>query len=526
MIHAEKIRKSLLGVCLALGIAVAAQELPADPQVSYDIRHDISPPLRDMARNAPPIRSRKREMLEPERDLSLPIGATGQDTVVQDVYLPKVSTRQVLSFDGMTSRVSGNVGPPDTNGSVGSTQFVEIVNFAYSVYDKTNGKSLLKPTSIDTIWQGFGGLCQNINGGDPVVLWDKLAQRWLVTQLSYTSGFTRDFVCIAVSATSDATGSFHRYVFNFNGQLTDYPKYGIWPDAYYFSGNVNGAEPCAFDRKAMISGKKAAMICITPNPNYHSFLPSDMDGATLPPAGAPNHYVDIANTSNLLAEFDFHVDFAHPKKSTFTGPNAITVPSYTFACGGLGNCIPQPSPGPTVEVLADRLMFRLAYRNFGDHESMVVTHSVVPGKTSTAASAPRWYELRSTPPGGSFSVYQAGTFQNKTASLWMGSVAMDKQGNIALGMSASSTTLKPSVWYTGRVPGDPLGKMEAPVIAEKGTAVQVGLTRWGDYSSMSVDPVDDCTFWYSQMYYNKKNGGSGSTDWTTRIVAFKFNHCK
>jgi hypothetical protein len=256
MFHGEKIRTSLLGACLALGIAAAAQELPADPQVSYDIRHDISPPLRDMARNVPPIRFRKREMLEPERDLSLPIGATGQDTVVQDVYLPKVSTRQVLSFDGMTSQVSGNVGPPDTNGSVGSTQFVEIVNFAYSVYDKTNGKSLLKPTSIDTIWQGFGGLCQNINGGDPVVLWDKLAQRWLVTQLSYTSGFTRDFVCIAVSATSDATGSFHRYAFNFNGQLTDYPKYGIWPDAYYFSGNVNGAEPCAFDRKAMISGKK------------------------------------------------------------------------------------------------------------------------------------------------------------------------------------------------------------------------------------------------------------------------------
>jgi hypothetical protein len=517
----------LLSACFLLGIVPAvAQDLQTEPEVSYEIRRDVSPPLRDMARNAPPMKRVGGEMLEPKESFVLPAGPAGEDTAVQDFYLAGVSTRTVLSFEGMTSLQSGNVAPPDTNGSVGSTQFVEIVNLAYAVYDKTSGKVLLKPTSIDTIWHGFGGLCQNINGGDPIVLWDKLAQRWLVTQLSYTSDFSKDFVCVAVSASADATGSFHRYAYNFHGVLTDYPKYGVWPDAYYFSGNVNGAEPCAFDRKAMIAGSRAAMICIAPNPNYHSFLPSDLDGATLPPAGAPNHYVDVSNSTNQLAEFDFHVDFANPKKSKFTGPNLITVPTYTFACGGLGNCIPQPSPGVTLEAISDRLMFRLAYRNFGDHESLVLNHTALPGKHSTASAAVRWYELRATPSGSKFSHYQSGTFQHRTTSLWMGSVAMDKLGDIGMGMSASSNTVKPGVWYTGRLSTDLLGKMETPTIAMKGTAVQIGTQRWGDYSSMSVDPVDDCTFWYSQQYYNKKHGGASSGDWSTRITAFRFNGCQ
>jgi hypothetical protein len=172
-------------------------------------------------------------------------------------------------------------------------------------------------------------------------------------------------------------------------------------------------------------------------------------------------------------------------------------------------------------------MFRLAYRNFGDHESMVVAHNVSPGKGSSAQSAMRWYELRATPVGSGFTSYQTGTFQDKAASLWMGSTAMDKQGNIALGMSASSAAKDPSVWYTGRLASDPLGKMETSTIAAKGSAVETGDSqRWGDYSSMSLDPSDDCTFWYSQMYYNKKDGGKVSGDWDTRIVAFKFDTCQ
>jgi hypothetical protein len=503
------------------------------PQVIRELKHDVSAPLREMALKAGPV---KRPLFEkPER--RPPKGffhqAPGVDTVVQEDYLPEVFTTKLLNFDGTTSEQAGGVRPPDTNGSVGTKQVVEITNFAYEVFDKTNGHILLAPTLINTIWHGFGGLCETNNGGDPVVLWDKLAERWFVSQLSYDNSFSNFDLCIAVSKTPDATGAYHRYAFSTGGNLPDYPKYAAWPDAYYGTNNGGdgiGAQPCAFDRKAMLAGKKAVMICFSPGPSNFGYLPSDLDGGTAPPKGAPNHYVELAASTNQLTEFDFHVDFTHPKKSTFTGPNTITVPTYVSICGNGGNfaCVPQPSPGEKVDSLSGLLMFRLAYRNFGDHESMVVAHAVQPGKNSSATVATRWYELRATPPGSQFSLYQSGTFQHKTDNLWMASIAMDKQGNIAMGMSAdNSTTLDTSVWYTGRVPTDPLGKMERPTVAVKGSAVQVnGGNRWGDYSSMSIDPTDDCTFWFVQEYYNKKNGGNQSTDWTTRLVSFKFNGCK
>jgi hypothetical protein len=457
----------------------------------------------------------------------------GIDPVVQQEVLPSVSTTQLLSFDGVTGNQGGAI-PPDTNGSVGSTQFVEITNVVYEVFDKTTGKVVLGPTAIHTIWQGFGGPCASVDGGDPVILWDKLAQRWLVTQLSFSN--TESFLCVAVSTGPDATGSYNRYAYSTGANLPDYPKYAVWPDAYYTTHNLYGptsflgAEPCALDRTAMLAGGKAAMICITPNPANFGFLPSDLDGSTLPPSGAPNHYVELGNLTNQLNEFDFHVDFTNPKNSTFTGPNTISVPNYVLLCNDGGNfaCVPQPSPGEKVDSLSGLLMFRLAYRNFGDHEAMVVAHAVKPGPSSSATVATRWYELRSTPPGSTFALYQSGTFQNKADNLWMASVAMDKQGNIAMGMSVdSSTTLDTSILYTGRVPTDPLGKMEAPHLVVKGSAVQVnGGNRWGDYSSMSIDPSDDCTFWYAQEYYNKKNGGTQSSDWTTHLVSFKFNGCQ
>jgi hypothetical protein len=505
------------------------QEVEPVPEVSFDVKHDVSLPLRNMAKTAHRTAS-DFAMIEPEietrRNLGVSFGLPGEDTVVQDVYLPVDHTKRVLSIEGVREDQSSAI-VPDTNGAVGATQFVEITNFDYEVFDKTTGKVILPPTNTNTIFQGFGGACEGTNPGDPVVLWDHLAQRWLVTYLNYTN--SNSALCIAVSTSEDATGSYNRYAFDYGSNLADYPKYAVWPDAYYSATNFSaGAEPCAYDRNAMLAGKRATAVCFKPNNNDFSFLPSDLDGATLPPNGAPNHFVELGLNANLLTDYDFHVDFANPKKSTFTGPNNITVPVYYQACGGgISSCIPEPPPGDQVECICDRMLFPLAYRNFGDHESMVATQVVTPGKNSTAVSAMRWYELRSTPPGGAFSLYQAGTFQNKSTSLWMGSIGMDKAGDIALGMSASSSTVKPSIWYTGRLATDPLGKMEAPRVAVTGTAVQNGDgSRWGDYSSMSIDPSDDCTFWYSQMYYNKKHGGGSSADWSTRITAFRFDNCK
>lgn len=508
----------LLSCLLLCAVAAPAQAVQTGPIVIHPVRHDVSLPLRDLAKTPPPLPPHIQTLV-PKRPRPAIIG-TGEDTAVQRITLPTVSTTNLLSFDGITGAQGGAI-PPDTNGSVGGNQFVEIVNFDYAVYDKTTGAVVLAPTRINTIWSGFGGLCQTTPGGDPVVLWDKLAQRWLVTELSYNGSFTSNFLCMAVSTSADATGSYNRYAYSFGATLPDYPKYAVWPDAYYVSVNAFGAgfaQPCAFDRAAMLTGATAAMICFSPKVPNSSFLPSDLDGNTLPPAGAPNHYVDL-NNSTTLNEFDFHVDFVTPSNSTFTGPHPITVASYSDACNG-GTCIKQPSPGSTLDSLADRLMFRLAYRNFGDHESMVVAHSVKPGGTATSLSAMRWYELRSTPPGGAFSVFQQGSFKNQNISLWMGSIAMDKMGNMAMGMSGSSTSVKPSVLYTGRVASDPPGTMESPKVVAKGAGVQTGATRWGDYSSMSIDPADDCTFWYVQEYY-KSNG----TNWQTRISSFKFNNC-
>jgi hypothetical protein len=511
-------------ICLAAGIAQGAMAVTVQrgAQLTKEGKHDVSLPLSEMAKTAPkpePGQIEMREHLSPKHIFSV---TPGVDPVVQETYGSKVSTSKGLNFDGVDGNQGGAI-PPDTNGSVGATQFVEITNFDYAVYDKTSGKQILAPTRINVIWAGFGGQCQLYNGGDPVVLWDKIAQRWLVEQLEYT---TTNEVCVAVSTSADATGTYNRYVFEFGSNLPDYPKLSVWPDAYYLSVNSFGngyGEPCALDRTKMLAGKAATMECFTPNSSNFSFMPADLDGATLPPTGAPNHFVELGNTTSTLNEYDFHVDFVNPNNATFTGPHVINVPVYQTLCGGGGGaCIPQPSGGSLLDGLGDRLMYRLAYRNFGDHESMVVTHSVAPNKNSSAASDVRWYELRSTPVGGAFSLYQSGTLQHKTYSLWMGSVAMDKMGNMAIGFSASSsTTLKPSIAYTGRLSTDPLGTMEAPAVVIVGTGVQQGINRWGDYSSMSLDPSDDCTMWYTQEY-GKTNG----SNWATRMVSFKFNNCQ
>jgi hypothetical protein len=445
------------------------------------------------------------------------------DPVTQDSSepLPQLGVTIGLNFDGVDGEQAGNVIPPDTNGAVGDKQFFLITNFAFNIYNKSTGKIEVGPLLINTIFKGFGGQCEDGNGGDPVVLYDKLAKRWLLEQLEYSSSYQ---ICIAVSQTDNATGKYNLYSYTFSG-LSDYPKLAIWPDAYYLAFNFFGpgdGEPCAIDRKAMISGKKtAAMICFNPNSSDMGFLPSDIDGSTLPPAGAPNHYVELGNSNTTLKEYDFHVDFAHPAKSSFKGPHTITVPAYTQLCGGGGGaCIPEPDNGGLLDAIGDRMMFRNAYRNFGDHEAMVFSHSVAPGQGSKAVSAERWYELRATPPGSKFKVYQAGTYQNKTDNYWMGSMAMDKEGDIALGFSVdNSTSLDPSIWFTGRLPTDPLNKMEGTKLVHKGTTVQGDVNRWGDYSSMSVDPTDDCTMWYAQEY------SDGGNNWQSHVVSFKFNGC-
>ena len=290
-----------LNLLLAFGLFLAVipsfgENVQSNPRVTYDVRHDVSLPLSEMARVAPPPKPGMVEMREHRAPRHIFGNISGADPVAQKELLPTIPTTNLLSFDAITGNQGGAI-PPDTNGSIGSTQYVLITNFDYAVYDKTDGHQILAPTRIHIIWSGFGGQCGTEDGGDPIVIWDKLAQRWLVEQLEY---FSSNQVCLAVSTTADATGSYNRYAFNFGNALPDYPKLAVWPDAYYLSVNSFGngsGEPCAFDRAAMLAGSTAAMICFTPNASNFGFLPSDLDGSTLPPAGAPNHFVELGNNT-------------------------------------------------------------------------------------------------------------------------------------------------------------------------------------------------------------------------------------
>lgn len=498
-----------------------------NPDVQQAIQHDVSQPLRDLpgsrrsdARREKPLRIIPRG------------GANGnlQDEALQSTTGPLVGTSTGLNFAGVGNGDYGfrpNAAPPDTNGAVGATQYVQWVNESFAVFDKATGVIASGfPKAGNTLWAGFGGGCETNNDGDPIVQYDKAANRWVMTQFSVST--TPYLQCVAVSTTSDATGSYNRYAFSYgNTQFNDYPKMGVWQDGYYITYNIfnngstfAGAKACAFDRAKMLTGAAATQQCFQLSSAYGGLLPSDLDGTTAPPAGSPNFLLNFGN--NSLNLWKFHVDWSNSANTTLTGPTNIPVAIFNAACSGGGACIPQPGTSQKLDSLADRLMYRLAYRNFGTYESLVVNHSVtVSGSRRNSVTGIRWYELRS--PNGKPTVYQQGTFSPDSTSRWMGSIAMDKQGNIALGYSASSGSVYPSIRYTGRLASDPLNTLQAEnnILAGGGSQL-TNLSRWGDYSSMTVDPVDDCTFWYTTEYQKS----SGTFNWSTRIASFKYPSCR
>jgi hypothetical protein len=523
-------RRLALAVILLLSLAVsllvpsvfaqsAAQSGPTT--IRRDVHHDVSPPLSEMIKYAPPP-SLVRKEVEPLKRIPLPPGLSHiqEDPVVQTSTIPLPTPPISQSFEGLGNGQYGfsvTGAPPDTEGTVGATQYVQWVNTSFAIFNKSNGALISGPTAGNTLWSGFGGGCQTNNDGDPIVLYDKLAQRWIFSQFSVST--TPYLQCIAVSTTSDATGTYNRYSFQYT-DFDDYPKMSVWPDAYYetfnmFAGGTTfaGADACAYNRAAMMAGTAATQVCFQQSTAVGGLLPSDVDGTTAPPAGSPN-YMAYFGTNNLNL-FKFHVDFATPSNSTFTGPTVINVAAFSPLCGG-GTCVPQPSVTQQLDSLADRLMYRLAYRNFGSHESLVVNHSVVAGSSGGV----RWYEIQN--PGGTPVVAQQSTFAPDSSYRWMGSIAMDQAGDMALGYTVSSSSISPSVRFTGRVPTDPASTMEAEVNVVSGTGSQNGnLSRWGDYSAMQVDPADDCTFWYTQEYMKT----TGSFNWNTRIASFKFPGC-
>jgi uncharacterized repeat protein (TIGR01451 family) len=435
----------------------------------------------------------------------------------------------ILNFDGIPyPGVNCGCAPPDTNGEVGLTQYVQIVNQGFEVYNKTTGASVFGPVDIATVWSGFGGVCEDDAWGDPVVLYDQLANRWVISQFAGfdTNGAMTD-ECVAVSTTSDATGSWNRYAFHLGTDFFDYPKLGVWPDAYYMSMNVFdadtenfiGPQPFALDRDAMLAGDPASFVTFRDpstffKPSSDAFMPADLDGLTPPPGGAPNPFMSTG-TNATWPLYRFHVDFATPANSTFAPGGTLTPAAFSPICGG-GACVPQLG-GELLDTLGDRGMFRSAYRKFADHEALVGNMTIASG----GVAGVRWFEVRNAT-SGTPTFFQQGTQAPPDGVWrWMGSAAMDNAGNLAVGYSASSASLHPQIRYAGRFSGDPLGQLaqgEAHLFDGAGSQTTNTLHRWGDYSDMTVDPVNDCTFWYTQEYYSTNS----SFNWRTRIGNFTF----
>ena len=515
---------SVLVVAGPAGAAVKTAPA-ANPHQSSDsgpaVYQDVSQPLRDLP---PQAGDKARKPVEDMDRMPQQQSTTVADPVVQSSATPLIPAPSA-SFEGLGAGLAGfsvTGVPPDPNSAVGASQIVEIVNTSFAVFTKT-GTIAYGPAATNTLWSGFGGFCQSTDDGDGVVRYDRAAARWVITQFANVRSTSGPYYeCVAVSQTSDATGAYYRYAFQYSN-FPDYPKLSVWPDAYYVTYNLFnssgtqflGAEDCALNRSAMLTGAAATQQCFTTSTSYGGLLPADVDSATAPPAGEPNLVMAMGTTSTTLAYWKFHVDWSNTAATTFTGPTNLTVASYSQACAG-GTCIPQAGTTQQLDSLADRLMFRLAYRNFGDHESFVVTHSVTAG-TSVGV---RWYELRLS--AGNPTVYQQGTFAPDAAYRWMPSGAMDRSGDIAVGYSVSSSSTNPGIRYAGRLASDALGTLaQGETTLINGTGSQTSYSRWGDYTSMSIDPADDCTFWYTDEYLT----ATGNFNWHTRVGSFKFAGC-
>ena len=530
---------------------VAADPLAGRPVVREALHYDTSPALqriKPLAAQALPLRSLPLRRL-PKVAGGHPSGLppVGLAPLVQTWPGSVLMPAPVANFEGVNN--VNSVLPPDTNGDIGydpatgKKYYVQWVNLSFKIWDVTNSASpvsLYGPAAGNTLWNGFGGICESHNDGDPIVLFDHLANRWLMTQFALS--FPDDFhECVAVSASADPLGAWHRYDFFISDtKMNDYPKFGVWPDGYYMSVNQfdgsslgwAGAGAAVLEREKMLAGQPARMLYFDVGAvtlDYGGMLPADLDGPS-PPAGAPNIFVEwddsswLGDPQDTLRLWKFQVDWTNPANSAF-GANANFDPNRLIPTAnvnpdlcGYDLCIPQPGGSP-LDPISDRLMFRLQYRNFGAYQTLVSNHTVDVGGADHAGI--HWFELRDS--GTGWTLHQDGVYAPDSLHRWMGSLAMDTSGNMALGYSVSSNTVSPSIRYTGRLIGDPAGTLpqaETQLVAGSGYQTH-SAGRWGDYSMMAVDPTDGCTFWYTQEYY----AGAGVAPWRTRIGAFKYAGC-
>lgn len=458
---------------------------------------------------------------------------------------PNVFTTPGVGFDGLGLSTGSSPGftPPDTNMAVGQNYIVEAVNVEMAVYDKTDGSLVDGPFDIANLWTNMGGACLTAGTSDPIVNYDQAAHRWIISQMT-TNASPMNFHCVAVSQTDDPTGAYYTYGFEITAGVPDYPKVAVWTNAYYatfndFNPNFNGVIFVAYDSAAMQAGDpNAQMVMFEEASNAYSDLPVEYDGTPnqSPPAGAPALFVNYispnlfgSSAPYAIEVWAMNVDWSNPASSTLTDAAQLTVDPFTdIVCGNARTCIPQASSGQKLDAISDRLMYRAVYRNFGGHQAIVLMHNVGADTSGNPPVGERWYELRA--PSGSidpttWTVHQQGTYAPADgSSRWMGSIAFDHVGNIAMGYSLSGPSQDPEIVYTGRQAGDPAGQMTQPetVLQAAGGADTGSYGRWGDYTAMQIDPVDDCTFWYANQYWASPGD---SFSWSTHIGSMKFANC-
>jgi hypothetical protein len=554
---------SALAFALQSTAAVAQlHHMTAHPSVYSEVAHDLSAPLRSVAGK------KRASNLKPDANGVVEIGREDEpvapnvrsraDGALQRTLPRAAIGAPIVDFEGLSNQDNQHifgfqVNPPDPVGAVGPNHYVQMVNLTLAVYDKA-GNVLLPATAIGSLWNGFKVADCARDAGDAIVLYDRYADRWILSQFTTAETDGSYYNCVAVSQTSNPTGAYYRYAFTTAQNFPDYPKYGIWNGSYVITtrefGDTGGygIGVYALEKKKMLAGKANTRVVSFfldgSDPNVlpligDGLLPAYPDGKAQPDRLAPIPIVGTQDdgggygaTSDALNIFELAIDWKNPKSASLDLKAQLPVASFdsVFPCGpDSRDCLPQPgitSTGQYLDILSyrQRATWRLAYRNFGKYDALVTSQSVeaTPGKAGV-----RWYEVRRKK--GTYSLYQQGTYApDDGVNRWMGSAAMDSKGNIGLGFSVvNGDNVYPGIRYTGRLKSDPKGQMtlgEGKII--KGTGVQTSTnSRWGDYTSLNLDPVDDCTFWYVNEYYTKSGQQLSSVGWQTRIASFQLPGC-
>lgn len=509
----------LLPLLAFMTIVLKAQDPPVGPSlIGVGVYHGLSQPLRD----APVLTDEEWEKMEldalkprnedlrirsyPYEAIALP---KGNDPVWQQLN-GKLSAPKapILNFSGQTSPYY----PSDANGTAGPNHFMQTINCVYAIYNKS-GTLVAGPSNMNTLFTGVTGA--NYNDGDPVVLYDEMADRWVACEFSISG--TNDYMLMAVSQTNDPTGAWHRYSFDVD-DMPDYEKMAVWPDGYYMGMNNSSSSKkdiYVFQRSQMLTGGTAQFVGFD-NPyrpttidGFMCVPPVDNDGPAAP-SGSPGLFITINDDaigggSDQLWIYQLAVNWTTPSSSTFTRSQQLSVPAFDSNFGNTWNNISQPNT-QKLDAIPQVIMNAPQYRNFGSYQTLVCCHTVDVDATNHAGI--RWYELRNT--SGTWTLRQSGTYAPDAHSRWMGSIRLNGQSEIGLGYSISSSTVYPGIRYTGQSSSAYAAGAGVMDLSEQtvvsATSAQSSYNRWGDYSGMSVDPLDDKTFWFTTQY-----GGSRQT---------------